>query len=335
LALAERAAPELHGARQRDWFQQLRAERDNVRAALAWSLGHTAQADAELGLRLVVALRDFWYFDDYSVEGLMWTESALESAPNPPPATRASALNAAGVLCFPQGDYARMKALLSEALALSRELGDEINAAWALIYLGGASLPYPNECAEALAMTEQGLALFRKHDDRVGMAIALTILGELARVDGDYERAGIAYEECLALCREQSFEAREAISLGNLGYVAQHNGDYERAESLIKEALTLFWQTTRQRQQIAFCLAALAGPVVAQGDTERAARLLAASEAVLEALGLRRHAGDQFEVERYIVTVREQLDKATFEAAWAEGRAMSLEQAVSYALASG
>jgi hypothetical protein len=56
---------------------------------------------------------------------------------------------------------------------------------------------------------------------------------------------------------------------------------------------------------------------------------------VLEALGVKRHAGDQFEVERYVVTVREQLDEATFEAAWAQGRAMSPEQAVSYALVSG
>ena len=81
LALAERAAPELHGARQQHWFVRLRAEQDNLRAALAWSLG---AGEAELGLRLVGALRDFWFFDGHSAEGLRWTEHTLENAQDAP-----------------------------------------------------------------------------------------------------------------------------------------------------------------------------------------------------------------------------------------------------------
>jgi hypothetical protein len=79
-------------------------------------------------------------------------------------------------------------------------------------------------------------------------------------------------------------------------------------------------------------LAGLAGPISARGDPERAARLLGASEALLETIGVGLQCSDQFEVDRYEAAVREQLDQATFEAAWAEGRAMSLEQAVTSAL---
>ena len=79
-------------------------------------------------------------------------------------------------------------------------------------------------------------------------------------------------------------------------------------------------------------LAVLAGPAAAKGQSERAVRLLGASEALREATGLGLQAADQFEIDRYVASARAQLDEATFEAAWAEGRAMTLEEAVAYAL---
>jgi tetratricopeptide (TPR) repeat protein len=151
------------------------------------------------------------------------------------------------------------------------------------------------------------------------------------RLDGDYEGAGRAYEECLAISHEIGDRQREAIMLFDLGYVAQHQGNYERAESLIGQYLTL-WREFGSKYFYAIGLAGLAGPVSARGDPERAARLLGASEALLEAVGVSLQCGDQFEVDRYETAVREQLDKAAFEAAWAEGRAMSLEEALTYAL---
>jgi len=78
--------------------------------------------------------------------------------------------------------------------------------------------------------------------------------------------------------------------------------------------------------------AVLAGPVGAKGQPERAARLLGASEALHDALGLGPTISDQHEINGYVAAVRAQLDEAVFEAAWAEGRAMSLEEAIAYAL---
>ena len=69
-----------------------------------------------------------------------------------------------------------------------------------------------------------------------------------------------------------------------------------------------------------------------KGDAERAAQLLGAGDALLEAMGIGLQPADKLEVDRYRAAVREQLDEATFEAARAEGRAMSLEEAVAYVL---
>jgi tetratricopeptide (TPR) repeat protein len=151
------------------------------------------------------------------------------------------------------------------------------------------------------------------------------------RLDGDYERAGAAYEECLTLCREIGAKLRETLTYDMLAVVAQHQGDYDRAEAIILEGLNPA-RELGSGYQIAYSLALLAGPVGAKGQPERAARLLGASEAVFEAWRVGPVTADQLEIDQYMADVRAQLDEAAFEAAWAEGRAMSLEEAVAYAL---
>jgi hypothetical protein len=76
----------------------------------------------------------------------------------------------------------------------------------------------------------------------------------------------------------------------------------------------------------------LGGPVAAKGLPELAARLFGASESILQDLGASLQPADKIEIDRYRDDVRAQLDESTFEKAWAEGRAMSLEDAVALAL---
>jgi predicted ATPase/predicted Ser/Thr protein kinase len=331
MALAERAAPELRGAQYQRWFVRLGVEQDNLRAALAWSL---EAGEAELGLRLVSALRDFWYLDGHSVEGLQWTERALESAQDAPPAARAGVLNVAGLLCFDTGDYREGKIYSGKALAIYRELADEVGTAWALTFLSGSAMPFPDERKEGIALCREGLALFRKSGHRPGIMQALIVLGELGRVDGDYDLAQNAYEECLALSRETGYKLCEAMTLGNLAGVAQHRGRVGQARALAAGSLALF-RELGDKKYSAMNLAGMAGSIAAQGDPQAAARLLGASAAQLETLGIVMHAGERPLLRQIEAAVREQLDEATFDAAWAEGRAMSLEQAVSYALEGG
>ena len=69
-----------------------------------------------------------------------------------------------------------------------------------------------------------------------------------------------------------------------------------------------------------------------QGQQVRAARLLGAVEALLEATNDHVDPADRAEYDRDVAAARAQLDEATFAAAWAEGRAMTMEQAMAYAL---
>jgi predicted ATPase/DNA-binding CsgD family transcriptional regulator len=326
--LAEQAESKLTSAEQGQWFDLLRSEHDNLRAALAFAL---ANDEVELGLRIVGALLDFWYYGGHAGEGLGWIEQVLENAEGASPGLRAKVLNAAGSLSFVQGNYERGKLFNNQALALYRELGDDVNSAWALVFLSSNCTGSPSDIKEGIALVEEALTLFRSQGDRQGIIRALNLMGELSRLDGDYNRAGRAYEECLALCRQSDNKVREAYARANLGLVAQNRGNYELAESHFKEALILF-RSLNAKYSLALDLAGLSGTAAARGDPERAAQLLGASDSLLEAMGLGQQPADQPEIDRFEAAVREQLTEEAFKAAWEKGQNMSLEKAIAYAL---
>lgn len=112
--------------------------------------------------------------------------------------------------------------------------------------------------------------------------------------------------------------------------VAQHQGDYLRSALLLGESLAAS-RELGDGEGIAMCLAGLAGIAGVEGQPERAARLFGAAQALYERIG----AVDRSDRARYdpnISGVRAQLSEEVLAAAWAEGRSMTLEQAIAYAL---
>ena len=122
-----------------------------------------------------------------------------------------------------------------------------------------------------------------------------------------------------------------AIALNNLGLLALQQGDYERASALYQRGLTLFWHEG-DKALTARCFEELAWLAYERGDYEQAVRLFATSEALREAIGSVLHGPTRVEHDANVSAVRAHFDEATFAAAWAEGRAMTMEQAVAYAL---
>jgi len=331
LSMVEQAEPELQCARQRMWSKRLRAEHNNLQSALAWSLdGETAET-VELGMRLIGSLGWFWYDEGYFVEGLRWAEHALEHVSNASPIARAKLLNVAGFLAYGRGDYDRGKRWHHEAVALFQEMGDKVNSAWALIGLALHSQGNAAQIDGGISLCEEALALFQDENYERGIARAYLVRGMLAQLVGDFDKAADAFGEAVVICRAINGKRDLGVALNNLGQVVQWQGDYVNAERLMKEGLAHFWEL-ETRYFTASAISALAGPASATGRAKRAARLLGAAEALFEDMGVGYQPTDQVEIGRYADMAREQLDESTFAQAWAEGRAMPINQAVAFAL---
>lgn len=326
--LAEQAEPQLKGADQKLWLERLEMEHDNLRAALEWSKTETSRAVE--GLRLVGALWPFWEVRGFLSEGRRWIEGLLAVVGNTQASVRAKALRGAGVLASHQGDYERAATFLQESLALLHQLGDKRGAALSLNNLGIVARNQ-GDYARATALYEEGLALWRELGDKRGIAASLANLAIVARNQKDYSRATKLHEESLLLFRELGNKIGIAVTLNNLGVVAEDQCNYERAATLYKESLALRHELGDKLGSLG-CLSNLAAVAGEQGQPERAARLFGAAEALREVLSVPVSPDERAEYDRKVAAVRAKLDEATFAQAWAHGRAMTLEQAISYAL---
>jgi non-specific serine/threonine protein kinase len=322
--LAERAEPQLRLAQHHRWFRRLETEHENMRAALEWSLNG---GDVVLGARLAAALYLFWYAYGYHVEGRDWTARLVERMNGITPVYQARLSFAAGYILVLQ-DLNLAKDQFTRALNIYRALGDRYGMAWALALVG---YTMHKDAEKALALVEESVALMRELDDRPGLAQALNIVGEIARSSGDDERARRVYEECLALSRETGETRRIAYMFANLAMIAQHHGDHAQARNLLIQAIQME-HAMNVRPDIASHLMLFAGTISELGDPVRAAYLLGATAAALERMGAFPQPSDRHEIDRVILAVRKQLDDATFEAAWDDGRKITLEQAVTTVL---
>jgi ATP/maltotriose-dependent transcriptional regulator MalT len=181
-------------------------------------------------------------------------------------------------------------------------------------------------------LLEQGLALRRGLGDAWQIARSLRNLGEVARCEGDLERAAALCDESLARYREWGDRLGEALGLRTLARTVEDRGDRPAAAALFARSLAGL-RDAGARGEVPGCLLGLARLAAAEGRLERAARLAGAAQALLEATGGSLPAADRAAVDRHLAAVRPALGEPAFGAAQALGRRLSLEAAVADALA--
>jgi non-specific serine/threonine protein kinase len=176
--------------------------------------------------------------------------------------------------------------------------------------------------------------LFRAQGDKQSLAGCLIDLAMLVYSQGDLGRAEKLTEEAVALCRELGNTGAVAFGLNNLGWIALLQDDPGRAADLYRESLTLAWDTA-MNPIVHHDLEGFACLAGAQGEAQRAARLWGAAQALHEAKGIPRDPDFLAEAEARISVVRSGMGEEAWEEAWRKGRAMTLDEAVEYALSEG
>ena len=410
LTLAERAEPNLRGGFVGEsslvvWLDHLESEHDNLRAALEWS---EVEGEEGEGLRLAAALGVFWQVRGYLSEGRGWLRGALKTQEGVSPALRAKALGMAGRLASGQADYSVARRYYEESLTIYRDLDDKENIGRLLRYMGGIMVRQGD--LSARPRLEESLTIFRELGQMRQAAGSLVVLGDLARLEGDYAAARHLCEEGLALFRKLGDTEGIASALHHLGQASQNLGDLATARDLFGESLRIYRELGEQlgigwalvgmgsvtslmgdseagrslleesyaifdklgeKEGMGWALCGMGDVALSQGDhakakalhakglilfrevdlrpgilaglarlaevawayrhPTRAARLIGAEEVLREGLGGRHRVGRPGYL-RVVAEVRGALGEEAFAAAWAKGRAMTLEQAIEYAL---
>ncbi len=330
LGLAEEAGPKLRGHEQTIWLPRLEAELGNLRAALSWCV---ERGEGQRIARVAWASWTYWGLSGRMSEGRRWMEAALGCEPGMPDASRARLLHIAATLGAAHGDFGSARPANEESMRLFRRLGGDEEG----IYLatGTAGL-----VAAGLGRPEDGLPMLEEAAERALEAKDLWVSsiwsGFAATVAlglGDRSRARRLAERSLSLGREVGARESASLALRTLATIARSEEDLELAGSLFGEGLRLNYEIG-ERTNIAYFLEGLAEVSAAEGRLERAARLWGAASTLpdtAEVVAYPRVADRAF-YER-MAAARERLDRRAWEEAWAEGGAMTTEEAVGYALA--
>jgi predicted ATPase/DNA-binding SARP family transcriptional activator len=313
---------------QASWLATLDAERDNLRSALDWCRD---DGEPALGLRLAASLWEFWWVRGYLAEGRRRLDEALERGTDQPPELRARALHAAASLATRQGDYDPAAELSEQSLVLWEELGDAAGTARSLLSLGTVASEHGDQ-ERAMELSERAAELYRESGDRRGYALAISNLGGIALERGDHERAATLSEEAYGLFDALEDSEGMALALVNQGFAALSEHEHERALERLREALRRLAEL-EFKDVIGYCFEGLAAVLAFTGQPDPAARLLGAAEALRESVGVDLAPAERETHEATAAAIRASLGEERFGTAWREGRELTLDDAIAYALA--
>jgi DNA-binding CsgD family transcriptional regulator len=368
LALTEEADAALRGPDQLVWLRRLEADRPNLRSALDWLC---ARGEAELAWRLAGTLWLYWQLQGDFREARQWLQKALALPGAPRSAAWAKAQTVLGYLTYSLDDFALARTLLTEALAVWRQLGDRRGHPQCLGERAAGDLN-EGDLERARQLSGEALTIYRALADDFGILYALHSLGVISLLAGDYARARVELEESI----------RTAVATGSpptlgfraLGWLAVAEGDARRAAALWEERMTcarenghqramatllddLGWLAARQQDwrwaagcfaeeliiastigdewDIARSLTGLATVSAEAGQPAAAACLFGAAEA---AGGVANVLDDLFNplrtpYECAVAASRQALGEVAYAAAWREGRYLPRQEAMTRALA--
>ena len=319
------ATKRLGGPQQAVWLRRIDEEEPNIRLALEWTL--TEQPDA--AARLAAAMGQFWWMRRRFSEGLDWLQRAAEveiSAPE----VRAAALVARARLSRRIGDYDSAKREAEASAEMARQLQMPTLLARAVTILGIVE-SHRGNLPKALDYFAETLALATAADDRDRKASALNNMAMIESAMGRIDEALSHAEAGLAAAQEAHDRFTYANVLDTVGRIYFRVGRHKAAWDSWREAITISAEF-EDTMNIADCLEGVALLAMAASDAERAVVLVSAAEAVRTATGAERTAEWAADVDESRARAVKRLGPAATEAAFRRGAAMTLQQAVAYAL---
>jgi len=327
--LVEAAEPELVRTEIRRWQLRLRREEANIRAAVRWAVEHD---EAEIGLRIVGGLWQFWTYWLHVREGRQLLQSVLALPDSSRPTrARAAALGSLAALMYWQGDAEGATSHYQEALEIWRTADDSGRVAETLFSLAWSSVAR-NDFQTAMGYAAQAAEAYRRAGDEAGAASVAAWMRTgpfIMGVSDDFDDALAANLAAVEVNRQAGRMHDVADWQGSLSMVYRQAGDLKHARRAALDALR-GWHEIGNIGRVGF-FKLIAALDLRLGRPERAVVLAGAAERHRDEVGgeLPEHmirAGNPSDEARQVLS-EEQHARAV-----AEGRAMTTDEAVAYAL---
>jgi tetratricopeptide (TPR) repeat protein len=364
--LAEEGNPDLTETERAAWLARCDIEHDNFRAALDWLFQNS---DNAWTFRLCAALFRFWEMREHLVEGRARLEAVLRIGGAEYGRERARilaylstfatvqgefaaaadfveqslvicetlgdqwgiavAMNARAIIARDRQDYAAAQNHFEESLARWRALGDRVAVARCLHNVANCERGR-RSYARARAVLEEAGRIFAELGDDSGAAWSLNQQGDIALEEGNAAAARQLYQDALFSFRAARDNWGIARSVTDLAQIACQERDYATAAAAFREALELFAKLGHKRG-IARALEGFTCSAQAQGDPARALALAGAAAHLRVRIGAPLMAADRSKLDENLREARASLNDAESRAAYAQGWAMTLDNAIQYA----
>lgn len=235
-----------------------------------------------------------------------------------------------GNLAMNQGDYRQARIHYEQALGGHRAYGDKYGMIEILPRLAQQAFQQ-GDYSRARVCCEELLVLSQELGNQLSIAQALNQLGSIAIEQGELSQALHHLAQSFTLAQMLSYPPLTMSVLTNQGKLAVAQAEWVQARQLFCQSLQIAHQLV-DIIEIASSLECLAGIAQVQADLERATRLLAAAESLRQRIGSPLPASDQMRHHRMIAAIHSQLDETVYAHLYAEGHAMTPDQAVVFAL---
>ena len=322
MTLAEQAEPYIRTSERQAWITRLEEEYDNLRGVLDWAV---QVQDTDVALRLSVAMSTLWVIKGYISEALFWFKHIL-ALPEGTIQARVKTLNATGHMFRLSGDFTSASRYYNEALKLCDTPELEYDYTLILNNLGLICIEQ-GDLQQAEHLISASLErMYQGEYEPWRIAVTLNNVGIIAEAQKDYNRAQTAYVEALRINREIHNLWGMETAYFNLAGIAARQNKIDDALEYLSESLRLV-QQLNTKDDIIYHIESVADLCFRSDLVESVIILFSVAEKLRYDFSVALYPLEYAYIQQVLADLKDRLGKTQFESLWAEGQAMSEEDA--------
>jgi len=330
MKLTKRGAVALRGPDQIIWTDRFIVMHDNIRSGLEWVI---ESGEAETALRFTCDMYEFWLRNSDFEEARQWIKRVMAL-----PDARlfrelySEAFTYLSWITWLRGKISEALKMAEQALPLARSQLNKRNMAKALLNLGIMSVLYNHEFSKGQVYLEEARDLCQEINAEWELARSFMVLAVTHSQQARYSTANSLYSQALNLYTRLGDIGFQCIVLRLIGDLEVQQNNVQKGMEAYRDSLTIA-RAVKSNLQIAYNLWGLARAEKIKGNHLRTIPLYLACKNILEDIGAWSNR-DDVEMDEEFTKARAALGDTRFQSAWEEGKHMSGEGAIEFALGS-